>query len=173
MALATNSYGDTGEIASMQPRYANTDTPGIFDTTTRPTLLQVESFTNQVSAVVNGMLAKEGFTIPVTEDDTLLALDLFVNEEVASIVEGVNGSGKFGPSGKKGGGKGRWAVLFEDVVKYINKFASGWEALGATRSGASTLQGLGYMTADNQGNAVFPIRVRQEFGNTFEEWDPA
>ena len=155
----------------MEPRYANSST--IFDGNTRPTLPQVESFTDQVSGVVNGMLAKYGFTIPVSEDDSKLALDLFVNMEVASIVEGVNGSGKFGPTTKKGGGKGRWAVLYEDVAEFIKAFAAGLEAMGATRTGATTLKGLAYMEQDNQGNDVFPMRVRQEFGNTFKEWDPA
>jgi hypothetical protein len=173
MAIGNNSYGDTGEIASMVPKYVNEDSPGVFDTTTRPTLLQIESFTDQVSGIVNGMLAKYGFTIPVSDTDSKLALDLFVNMEVASLSEGVNGLGKFGPSTKKGGGKGRWAVLYEDVAEYIRVFASGFEAMGATRSGATTLTGLGYMETDNEGDAVFPIRTRQEFDNTFKEWDAA
>ena len=46
MGLEANSYGDTGEIAALVPRYANTDSPGIFDTDTQPTLLQVESLTD-------------------------------------------------------------------------------------------------------------------------------
>ena len=29
MALQANSYGDTGEIAALVPRYANTDSPGV------------------------------------------------------------------------------------------------------------------------------------------------
>lgn len=173
MAILANSYGDTTEIASMQPRYANTSVPSIFDTETRPTLLQVESFTDQVSALINGMLGKHGFTIPISQTDAKLGLDMFVNMEVASIVEGMNGSGKFGPSTKKGGSKGRWAILFEDVAAYINMFSLGLENLGAARTGAATLSGLGYMETDNQGDAVFPIRARQEFGNIFKEWDPA
>ena len=41
MALGANSYGDTGEIAALVPRYAKPD--GLFDIGTRPTLATVES----------------------------------------------------------------------------------------------------------------------------------
>lgn len=171
MAIGANSYGDTGEIAAMEERYANSSI--LFDGNTRPTLTIVETFVDQVSSLINGMLAKYGFTIPVSEDDSKRGLDLFVNMEVASLVEGANGSGKFGPTTKKGGGKGRWAVLYEDVAEYIKTFAAGFEAMGATRTGATTLKGLGYMEKDNEGNDVFPIRTRQEFDNNFKEWDSA
>lgn len=171
MAIGANSYGDTGEVAKMEPRYANSSF--LFDGTTRPTLATVESFTDQVSSIINIMLAGNGFSIPVSQTDALGALDLFVNMEVSSIVEGINGSGKFGPSGKKGGNKGRWAVLYEDVAGFLKGFSNGLESLGVTRSGAATLSGLGFMETDNQGDAVFPVRTRQEFNNTFKEWDPA
>ena len=95
MALLTNSYGDLGEIAVLVPRRASIGDK--FDVNTRPTLLQLESIVDQISAVVNTILAQAGFDIPVTNADAVLMLDLFVNQEAAAIVEGINGSGRFGP----------------------------------------------------------------------------
>jgi hypothetical protein len=104
MAIGANSYGDTTEIIAIVPRYGN---DGVFDATTRPTMNQVESIVDQVSGVVNTILAAQGFAIPISQATAKLMLDFFVNEEVAAIVEGINGSGRFGPTAKRPGGEGR------------------------------------------------------------------
>ena len=99
MTIAINSYGDVDEIASLCPRLADAITYK-FTTATRPTLTQAESFTDQVSSVLNIMLAEQGFKIPISQADCKLALDLFVNQEVAAIAEGINGQRALRP--------GRW-----------------------------------------------------------------
>jgi hypothetical protein len=132
MAIGANSYGDTGEIAALVPRYANRVTA--FDVDTRPTLAQVESLVDQVSAVVNSMLSQAGFSVPISQADAKLMLDYFVNEELAAIAEGINGSGRFGPSVKRKGASGRFAVIVEDVQAFIDAHAVGIERLGAERS---------------------------------------
>lgn len=88
------SYGSTNEVAALVPRYANAD--NVFTATTRPSLAQVETWLTQVSAVLDAYLATKGYSTPITATDLNAAMDLFVAEEVASIAEGVNGSGRFG-----------------------------------------------------------------------------
>lgn len=167
MALLTNSYGDTGEVASLVPRYASAG--GAFDLTTRPTISQVESFCDQVSALLNALLAQHGFSIPVTNSDAVLMLDLFVNQEVASIVEGVNGIGRFGPTAKNASGS-RFTMIMSDVMDFVKSNAIGLERLGATRT-YDPIAGIGYRGQDEGGDDTAPIFQRDAFGNSFKDWD--
>ena len=168
MALLTNSYGDTDEIAALVPRRASVGRK--FDANTKPTLLQLEAIVDQVSALVNGILAQSGFDIPVTQSDAVLVLDLFVNQEAGAIVEGINGSGRFGPTSKKPGARGRFAIIMDDVEAFIASQAVGLERLGATRS-YDPIAGIGYRSTDNSGDSVAPIFQREAFGNDFDDWD--
>ncbi len=168
MGLQDNSYGDTTEIALLVPRYANS---GVFDETTNPALTTVESETDQVSGMVNSVLVQEGFEIPVTQADVKLALDGFVNKMVAEIINGIRGAGRFGPTSQtKGQAKGKWFMIMEDTTAFIKGMALGFERLGATRTYNVTAQ-LGYRDTDQSGTETQPIRQREEFGETYEDWD--
>ena len=169
MTLLTSSYGDTDEIAAFVPRYANESKK--FDVTTTPTLLEVESFCDQISAVINGMLAQEGFDIPLTVADSKLVMDFFVNSEVAAIVEGVNGGGRFGPSSKAMGKKGRWAVIYEDVEAYIKGQVKALQLFGEIMT-SDIADNIGYRGTDEAGDDTFPIYQRKAFGGEhFTNWD--
>ena len=168
MAIGANSYGDILEVAALVPRWAGAS--GEFDEGTRPTQRQVESIIDQVSGVVNSILAQNGFAIPVSQADAKLMLDFFVNEEVAAIVAGINGSGRFGPTSKAPGKDGRFAVILSDVQAFIAASAVGIERLGATRT-YDALAGLKYRDTDESGAATFPLFQRRGFGNTDTDWD--
>jgi len=167
MTLGTNSYGNVVGIVALVPRYAK---GGVFDATTRPTLVQVETWCDQISAIINNILADNGFTIPITQADCKLMLDFFVNEEVASICEGVNGHGRFGPQAKRTSGQGRFAVVLTEVEDFLDRNMAGFERLGAARTydyGSS----IGYRGTDESGEDTFPIFQRKAFGNTLQDWD--
>jgi hypothetical protein len=168
MTLQANSYGVVSEIAALVPRYTK---GGAFDASTRPTKTQVESWCDQVSAIVNNILSDNGFTIPITQTDCKLMLDFFINEEVASICEGVNGHGRFGPQPRRGsGGSGRFSIILTDVEDFLNRNMAGFERLGAGRTydyGSS----IGYRATDEAGDETFPLFERKGFGNRFIEWD--
>jgi hypothetical protein len=170
MALLTNSYGDVDEIAALVPRYANSVVE--FDTSTRPSLLQVESHCDQVSAMLNAVLATNGFAIPVTDADAVLLLDLFVNQEVASIAEGINGSGRFGPTKASSSASpgGRFALIMADVESFVENNALGLERLGATRT-YDPIAGISFRSGDEGGDDTAPIFQRDAFGNKFKDWD--
>lgn len=162
MALNTNSYGHPDDIAALTPRWATSS--AIFDSTTRPTLGQVQNWVNQVSAMVNAILSQYGFTIPVTQTDAVEMLNLFVNEEVAAMVEGVNGSGRFGPTTKAPGKRGRFAVITEDIIGFIEAIATGLEQMGVSRT-YTFAEGAGYRGTDEDGNDIAPLFQRSAFGN--------
>jgi hypothetical protein len=172
MAIGANSYGSTSGVAALCPRYVNTASPGVFDTTTRPTLTIVESQIDQVSALCNAMLANAGFDIPVDQADCVLLLAFFVNQEVAAIVEGINGSGRFGPTTKSECGKGRFALIMDDVKAFIDGNAPGFERMGATRN-YSVTAGMAFRDVDERGNETFPLFQRAAFGDEkFQtDWD--
>lgn len=169
MAIGANSYGDTTEIAHLVPMHADNSTK-LFTVGTRPTLARVESFVDEVSAIVNSALAQAGFSIPVTQADAVKMLSIFVNTEVASLVEGVNGSGRFGPNAKQPGS--RYKLLYTDVVDFINSVAYGLEAMGDTRPRVITA-GLAYRDTDNSGNETFPLFTRTDYGFDFTNFEPA
>ena len=162
------SYGDAGGIAALTPRFA--DVSGVFTTTTRPTLAHVDELIVQVSAVVDTILARHGFCIPVDNVTMLSSLEFFVNEQVASIVEGINGSGRFGPTAKQPHRKGRHALIMEDVSSYIEMNEIGFERMGACRN-ETNIEGIGYRQLDNSGDLVTPLFQRKGHGNTVRDWD--
>lgn len=168
MAIGSNSYGDTAEIASLVPKHAGSS--GAFDATTRPSLAALESIVDQLSAMLNAMLAEAGFDIPVTQADAKLLLDLFVNQEAAAIVEGINGYGRFGPTQGKGLPRGRWALMLDDAKSFIEGNMAGLERLGAARDFSQT-SGLGFRGTNEQGEATFPLFQRDAFGGHFTDWD--
>lgn len=169
MAIGANSYGDTTSVAHLTPMHTDNSTK-LFTTSTRPTLARVESLIDQVSGMVNMFLAENGFTIPVTQADAVLSLSLFVNEEVAGLVEGINGSGRFGPTSKQPGG--RFGILYSDIENYIKSVANGFAALGVPRPRRVT-SGLGYRATDEAGNDTFPLFTRTDYGFDFTDQEPA
>lgn len=173
MAIGANSYGDTEEIAALVQRHTNRTTK-LFDLDTTPTLDIIERYTDQVSGIVNSYLAEEGFTIPVSQADAKLALDMFVNQEIASLAEGINGSGRFGPTARaKGRGGGRFAIIMEDAKVFVENNKTGFANLGAARAKDSTSY-IGYRDTDNAGDATYPLFQRDGFlgANTFVDRDP-
>lgn len=174
MATLTNSYGTTASIASLVPRYAGSGSD--FTTTTKPTLLQVESWIDKISSLLNVILADHGFAVPITQSDAILSCATFVEEEVAGIIEGINGSGRFGPVGASVNSQnripsgGRFGLVTTDIQNFVHLNALGFERIGCVRSQAPTDQ-IAYRDADQQGMSVPPLFERKAFRDITKEWD--
>lgn len=163
-------YGNLDDVAALVPRIATSG--GLFSATTRPTDAQVSVWLDQVSAQVDVVLANEGFVAPVTQTTVVSAISGFVDQEVAAMCEGVNGSGRFGPTAKAPHNKGRlslWALVVEDIEAFIGSNANGFEALGATRTG-ERFSGIYSRSYDDDGLAVEPLFQRQMFGEMYRVW---
>lgn len=117
------AYGDKNEVAALVPRYANSS--GVFDQVTRPTAAQVSAWLAQISAILDTYLKTKGYSTPITEADLNASLDLFANEEAASIAEGVNGSGRFGPTSQNKKQQGRFAIIRTDVTDFLDSLLVG------------------------------------------------
>lgn len=170
MTLLANSYGSPENVAALVPRYGNST--GHFDHTTRPTLVQVETLMNQVSATLNSILATAGFDIPMTQSDAVLMLALWVDQETAALCEGINGSGRFGPmAGTNQDNRGRWVVIRQDAEEFVKENAVGLERLGASRT-YDMLAGAAFRETNEAGDDTYPLFQRDGFGGWFTDWDP-
>ena len=162
MAINANSYGSTAGVASFTPRYAaKYSDPLDFDASTKPTVSEVEGWIDQVSGSLNTILADERFSIPVTQADAVRMLDLFVNQEVAALVEGSHNAGRFGPTAKNPRA-GRFDLIFKDAEGFVKRMAGGLEAMGAARGTSQTNLGTTPLTrADGYSNDKDAVEASQ------------
>jgi len=167
MAIGSNSYGSVAEIEALAPQYTD---DGIFTATTRPTRAQVEKFTDRVSAVLNVLLAEEGFDIPVDEADPKLALDDFCVAQVVLLCHGANRAGAYAPGSESLRGRTPFQVILREAEGFIAKHADGIELLGATRTRNATY-GLACRTEDDGGDDIVPFFDRQMMDNEITDWD--
>ena len=164
-----SDYGTLGGVGALVPTVSGTAYD--FAATTNPTSTTVTRLLEQISGVVNSVLAEHGFTTPITTPaDVNAALDGFVDQEVAAIVAGLRGSGRFGPSSKSMVKMGYMGLISKDVADFIELSKTGFEQLGAARSRDSA-EGIGARTTDASGDDVAPIFQREAFGNVTTDWD--
>ena len=137
MATGANTYGSANGVAAYVSRYTNSANE--FDDAggSRPPLARVESWLDQVSAMVNSALSEYGFVVPVAQADAVMMLTAFVETHVASIVAGVNGHGRFAQQGQRPLGPDEiFMELFGLIGKWVKSHVKGLSSLGATlRSG--------------------------------------
>ena len=136
MATEADAYGTVIGVAYKVPRWSSAG--GTFDDATNPPLAAVESWIDELTDSLNTMLQDERFSIPVTQARAKRVLDRYVNTEVAKMADGVNGSGKFGPTARSRGGGGRYETSDAKMKAFISANAAGFEALGVTRTSGIT-----------------------------------
>jgi hypothetical protein len=135
MTIDPRSYGSVAAIEALTPQYTAN---GAFTATTRPARVQVETFIDQVSALINTLLAAQGFTIPITQIDAKRAVDSFVTLEVASFVEYANGAGPWIADASQMRASSPSRIVLKDAEAFIASQALGLEAMGAERARALT-----------------------------------
>ena len=168
MSIGDNSYSAVAEIEALVPMYTAS---GSFSASTRPTAAQVETLIDQVSGLLNALLAEAGFSIPVSQADAKLALDLFVAEEVADLCEAVNRSGRFYMGEKELRSRGRFRVIMADAKAFIEEHAEGLEQLGATRERDQS-HGADYWSESDAGADLEPIFQTQGWmRQSITDWD--
>ncbi len=167
MSVSARSYGTAAMVAALAPRYANS---GSFDTTTRPTLTQVEVWIDQMSAFVNTLLAEAGFTIPITQVDVVNMLAGLVCSAVSDRCEYANRTGRFWTETAVDRGISIEKVLRAEISDWIGAHAKGIENLGAARA-SETGSEIAYREADNAGDPVVPLFQRKAFNDNVTDWD--
>jgi hypothetical protein len=89
LTTGTNSKGTAADVAALTKRFT---VNGAFTTTSTPTLAEVESFIDTVSAWINTALAKAGFTVPITQADVKTVLAGMAVQAASDLVQAANSS---------------------------------------------------------------------------------
>ena len=164
MAVSARSYGAATDVAAFTRRFT---TAGSYDTTTTPTLAQVEGWIDQVSATLNILLAEQGFAVPLTQADCVLMLKNFVATQVADLCNYANSAGRF--FSEKGLKTGPWAAIQKDAADFIAAHSEGIEKLGGTRT-TPGMDALAFRDMDDGGNEIKPMFSRKQFGTYNTDW---
>lgn len=164
MSVGANSYGAAADVAALTVRFTSS---GSYTTGTRPTLAQVEAWIDRVSAMLNIVLAEQGFAIPVTQGDCVDMLELFVTTEVADLCNYANSAGRFFSDQKYTTGPLR--AIQKEAADFIVEHAEGFDQLGTTRTRAG-LNGLATRETDDNGDVIPPMFSRKQFGNRLTDW---
>jgi len=130
MPVGANSYGTAADVAALCRVYTNA---GAFDTTTVPTLANVEGFIDQISALVNTALAAQGFAVPVTQPDAAIACKSMVIQIASDLAHAANSAGRFFSERALSGGLSIMATIRKDIADWVADNASGYTELGAAR----------------------------------------
>lgn len=170
MTTGANSYGTAADVAAFTSIYTDTTTH-LYTTATIPTLANVESWIDQVSAIMNSALAAQGFVIPVTQADSVLSIKSFIVEAVADLSHAANSAGRYYTDAALQRGDSPMTGVRRSILTWVEMFANGLAELGAARSGETSMGDIGFRDTDNRGNATSPIFQRDGFGNTFQDWD--
>jgi len=166
-SAAAKSYGGLQDVAAIVPEYTAS---GSFTTSTRPTQAQVETFLDQVSGVLNVILAREGFGVPVSQVDGRRALEHFAVVQAAQLCHAANGAGPYAPGSDEMRARTPFQAVFGEAEDFIAGNAAGFETLGATRNQALTF-GLECRKVDDGGDEIVPIFQRKMMGHTVVDWD--
>ena len=129
---AANSYGTAADVAALTGTWTD---DGEYTAATNPTLAIVVGWIDQVSALINTVLAAAGFAIPVTNADAKLALKSYVAQVVGDLCHAANSSGRFFTERILERGLSPMALIRREILDYITQNADGLAALGAARAG--------------------------------------
>ena len=162
------SYGTATEVSQLRSRYTSS---GSFTASTIPSSTAVTNFLARGSALIDVMLAREGFTVPVTATNVLLALDDLAVGYAVDLCDVANSAGRFYDESTTPGNP--LVIMQQELSDWFEKNAPGLERMGATRT-KSVMSGLAFRTVDNSGDdsniSIFPI---ESYGNKRKNWDPS
>lgn len=138
MTLRDDSYGSVEEVRALTRHLLDGNLD--FDDTTAPTLDDVERFIDRASGTLNTALAGQGFTVPVSQAQAVLACAEWVVMHAAKMVELT----QMGDGMTVGGGAGNRAQYIHNLTKRAGEFA-------AENARAFRLLGVPTTTASSQG----------------------
>ena len=163
MAIRADSYSSIAGIVAVTRHLLDGQTT--FNSTTLPTLTEVESFVDEASGHLNTALAGAGFTTPVTNSTAKLALSSWVRWRAREYTELTQQRGGF--SGEQ---SGMMSGLYKEANEFVEAGAAGWKQIGAAVSRKSS-DGLAFTALDthtersdpDDGDREQPMFRRRQF----------
>lgn len=156
------SYSSIAEVAAIAPLFTD-DTTRSFTADTQPTLTQVTKFLERISAMIDVLLAENGFSTPVTSTTAKLAIDQLVTEAVAELVRYSNGTGRFFSERIIDNGLSPMRIMNNEFASWIEQHADGLANAGANRT-TPALGRIITLDTNDDGTASEPLFQRDDFG---------
>jgi len=165
MTLRADSYSSTSEVKAWT-RYM-LDGQTTFNSTTIPTVTELEKFIDRASGVLNLALEGEGLTTPISNSTAKLACDDFVTARASAYVELVSRGA--GYSEAEGSRTATFlAGLSGDATKFARDYRQGFVNMGVTQQNKLS-DGLTFTGLDKQADRVDPDDTTLE-QPAFERW---
>lgn len=129
------AYGDVDNVAALARVW--TDNGSFTDSTlyadgTNPSLAQVTTWLEQVSATLDLVLATQGFDTPVTSVQAIAAIDPLVESLVVDLCHSSNSTGRFAVTGGVDGLSPLMQIR-KELDEWVMLNAVGLEGMGVTK----------------------------------------
>lgn len=160
MALNANSYGT---VAGATRYVRRLTTNGAFSATSSPSIADVEGFLDEQSAVLNGWLARAGYSVPATNAIAVQILGRYANLGAAGLIELTQAASGYAAEGEDTR-ENRFLAEFAKAEAYINSGALGGLGEAQTTAGLG-LAGLSVGGRTSGGQRLRPMFTRTSFGN--------
>jgi hypothetical protein len=151
MAIRSDSFSTVAEVVGYTRHLLDGHTT--FDSTTRPTLTEVEKFIDRSSALLNVALAAGGFSTSAIYANAVskLACDDWVTMRAVKYVELTQrGTGFNADEGS------RTAAFENDAAEFVAAMSDGFVNLGITLTGGNTANGLNFTALDVESQRADP-----------------
>ena len=148
MALRGDTYGSIAGVLAYTREVLDGQTT--FNSTTRPTLTEVEGFMDQASGALNVALNGIGLTTPITNSTAKLICSAWVNEKGVYHVNATKAG-----SGFDGSRAGSFSALQESADEFCETNALGFKRLGVGVS-SKLSAGLQFTGLDVQSDRLDP-----------------
>lgn len=130
MGIRSDSYSSTGEVKAFTAHLL--DGQSNFNSTTRPTLTQVEKFIDRASAVLNLALNVSGLKTPITNSTAKLVCDDWTTQRATEYVELTQRG--VGYSDAEGSRTAYFSNLTKSAMAFVDEYRLGLIHLGVTES---------------------------------------
>jgi hypothetical protein len=155
-----SDYGSVSGVAKYVRHMTNA---GVFDTTTKPTALQVAEMLDESCAILNGWLAQNNYIVPVVATRAAAALGRYANLGAAGLAELAQRSAGYSETDQNRR-ENKFLAEFAKAEAFIASGALG--GLGASSEGVPpVLSGFSIGGMTRGGARLRPIFKRTSFGN--------
>jgi len=134
MTLRADSYGSTGEVRANTRHLLDGQTT--FNSTTRPTVTELEKFIDRASGVLNLALRGVGLAVPITNSTAKLSCDDWVVNHASAHVELTQRGAGF--SDGENTRAGSFMSLNQSAQDFASMYALGFKRLGVTVSDSAS-----------------------------------
>lgn len=147
------AYGTTSGVASHAKTwtrggafYNASESPLV--ASTKPTLLEVETWLGQISDMFDRAISNEGFVVPVTALKSANLITLEVERIVADLCDRVNGTGRLAQDRVLH--IGYMKILATEIKTWVLEGATGFENDGVPRTQAQSQMTGGFSVTANR-----------------------